>query len=118
MTAHKALPISSAHDVYVQLDRRPLMLHRRGAVRDFGPWRPGMPRMHAGVDEYADADGRFFEVIVHFVSTMRDDRCVVARFRTIQEASAEMEQLAIMWFLNYGGRRAHDSAGGWTPCQN
>lgn len=118
MTPGKSLPISCADDVYVQLDRRPLTPRRYGAIRDCGPWRPGEPMMHAGVDEHADTDGRFYEVIVHFAWTTRDDRCVVARFRTLQEVNAEVEALAILWFVNYGMRPSEGEPRGFTPCPN
>jgi hypothetical protein len=119
VTDTAALPLSNDDQVFVRFVRRPPVVRRCGLIRDYGPWRSGDPMMMIGVDEIPSENGTIYEVTVHRRKPTSDDRCVVARFRSIMDVKACILLLAETWFMAYDGLPPSDTRQhGSEPCVN
>jgi len=118
MTRRQDLPISDREDVYCDLDLRPVMLGEYVAASEGGVPGPSDSIMVVALSEILDYDVVVHEMVVHRVSTTRDDRCIVARFRSVDRAQEGLPFLIAGWFQSYGGSPEVCAPRSSRPCPN
>jgi len=95
------LPISEGAEIHAELDRRPAQPRttaiESGAAGGVGPsWR-----FQFTIAVMTVAGTRVYEVVVHHRGPVRDDRCVVARFRNLDDARDSVPVLGDGWMRSY-----------------
>ena len=75
-------------------------------------------RITSTVERLADASGHFYEVVAHREQIVRDDRCIVARFRHVDDAHRHVSDLACCWARAYEPPHVGDQGWRGLPCPN
>ena len=103
------LPNSSDSIIYCERNRRP-MLTSAGCLADVlrDATNDAFHLSIERVSSVANPSHWYYEAVVHRRSTTPDHRCVVARFRDLDEAGAAHAVLAAAWVESYAGPATGD----------
>jgi hypothetical protein len=118
VTPSQPLPLSDCEDVYCDLDQRPVTLGKYVALRDAGVPRPSDAIMVVSLSEILVSGVVVYEMVVYHVSSTRDNRCIVAGYRSVDRAQDRLPFLIAGWFQSYGGPLQGRAPRISAPCPN